>query len=208
MFDKKEFIDILKNLYRKNLIGGYGGNVSIREDNKILITPSQANKGLINEDQLIVVDMNGVVIEGNKKPSSEILMHLEIYKNREDVKAIIHSHPPYSVAICISEIEIFNGILPETIIYLGKIGFVKYIKPGTRELANAVSESLKDGDATFMENHGVVVVGKNLIDAMSKIEILEEMSKSIIYSKILGKIKKLPDEDLKYFLEVYKYLRK
>ncbi|MBC7194241.1 MAG: class II aldolase/adducin family protein [Caldisericia bacterium] len=208
MFDKKEFIDILKILYQKNLIGGYGGNVSVREDNKILITPSQVNKGLINEDQLIIVDMNGVVIEGNKKPSSEILMHLEIYKNRDDVKAIIHSHPPYSVAICISEIEISNGILPETIIYLGKIGFVKYIKPGTQELANAVSESLKDGDATFMENHGVVVVGKNLIDAMSKIEILEEMSKSIIYSKILGKIKKLPDEDLKYFLEVYKYLRK
>lgn len=208
MFDKKEFVDILKILYQKNLIGGYGGNVSVREDNKILITPSQVNKGLINEDQLIVVDMNGVVIEGNKKPSSEILMHLEIYKNRDDVKAIIHSHPPCSVAICISEIEIFNGILPETIIYLGKIGFVKYIKPGTQELANAVGESLKDGDATFMENHGVVVVGKNLIDAMSKIEILEEMSKSIIYSKILGKIKKLPDEDLKYFLEVYKYLRK
>lgn len=101
-----------------------------------------------------------------------------------------------------------NELLPETIIYLGKIGFVKYIKPGTLDLAKSVAESLTNGDASFMENHGVVVVGKNLIDAYSKIELLEEFSKSFIYSKLLGKIKKLPEEDSRYFFEVYKYLRK
>jgi L-fuculose-phosphate aldolase len=208
MFYKNEFVDILKILYQKNLIGGYGGNVSIRENDKILITPSQVNKGLLKIEDLVIVDIDGVIIDGKRKPSSEILMHLEIYKNRDDVKAIIHSHPPYSVAICISETDFLNGILPETTIYLGRIGFVKYIKPGTIELAKSVSESLREGDATFMENHGVVVVGKNIVDALSKIEILEEISKSFIYSKILGKIKKLPDEDIKYFLELYKSLRK
>lgn len=208
MFDKKEFIEIIKLMWKKELIGGYGGNISIRENNNLLITPSGLNKSFLKEDDLIVVSMNGEVLEGKGRPSSEILMHFEIYKKREDVKAIIHSHPSYSVAICITDNEIINEILPETIIYLGKIGFVKYIKPGTHELAKSVAESLIDGDASFMENHGVVVVGKNLIDAYSKIELLEEFSKSYIYSKLLGKTKKLPEEDSKYFFEIYKYLRK
>lgn len=208
MFDKKEFIEIIKLMWEKELIGGYGGNISIRENDNLLITPSGMNKSFLKEDDLIIVNMNGEVLEGNGKPSTEILMHFEIYKKREDVKAIIHSHPSYSVAICISDIEIMNELLPETIIYLGKIGFAKYIKPGTLDLAKSVAESLTDGDASFMENHGVVVVGKNLIDAYSKIELLEEFSKSFIYSKLLGKIKKLPEEDARYFFEVYKYLRK
>ena len=207
MFDRKEFIEIIQLLWKKELIGGYGGNISIRDSEKLLITPSGVNKIFLKEEDLIIINMNGEVLEGNGKPSSEVLMHIEIYKKREDVKAIIHSHPPYSVAICISDVEIINEILPETVIYLGKIGFIKYIKPGTQELANQVSESLLDGDATFMENHGVVVVGKNLIDAYSKIELIEEFSKSIIYSKLIGKTKKLPNEDLKYFLKIYKYLR-
>lgn len=208
MFDKKEFIEIIKLMWEKELIGGYGGNISIRENNTLLITPSGVNKSFIKEDDLIVVNINGEVLEGKGKPSSEILMHFEIYKKRDDIKAIIHSHPSYSVAICISDIEIINELLPETIIYLGKIGFVRYITPGTLDLAKSVAESLTDGDASFMENHGVVVVGKNLIDAYSKIELLEEFSKSFIYSKILGKIKKLPEEDIKYFFKMYKEHRK
>ncbi|MDI6861200.1 MAG: class II aldolase/adducin family protein [Caldisericia bacterium] len=208
MFDKKEFIEIIKLLWKRGLIGGYGGNISVKQGDLLLITPSGVNKSFLKEDDLITINMNGEVIDGKRKPSSEILMHLEIYKKREDIGAIIHSHPSYSVAICISDVEITREILPETIIYLGKIGFVKYIKPGTQDLANAVSESLIDGDASFMENHGVVVVGKNLIDAYSKIELLEEFSKSLIFSKIIGKTKKLPVEDSKYFYEVYKYLRK
>lgn len=208
MFDKKEFIEIIKLMWEKELIGGYGGNISIRENDNLLITPSGMNKNFLKEDDLIIVNMNGKVLEGKGKPSTEILMHFEIYKKRENVKAIIHSHPSYSVAICISDIEIMNELLPETIIYLGKIGFAKYIKPGTLDLAKSVAESLTDGDASLMENHGVVVVGKNLIDAYSKIELLEEFSKSFIYSKLLGKIKKLPEEDVRYFFEVYKYLGK
>ncbi len=208
MFDKKEFIEIIKLMWEKELIGGYGGNISIRENDNLLITPSGMNKNFLKEDDLIIVNMNGEVLEGKGKPSTEILMHFEIYKKRENVKAIIHSHPSYSVAICISDIEIMNELLPETIIYLGKIGFAKYIKPGTLDLAKSVAESLTDGDASLIENHGVVVVGKNLIDAYSKIELLEEFSKSFIYSKLLGKVKKLPEEDVRYFFEVYKYLGK
>ncbi|MCX8094691.1 MAG: class II aldolase/adducin family protein [Caldisericia bacterium] len=208
MFDKKTFIEIIKLMRDRELIGGYGGNISIRANELILITPSGLNKSFLNENDLIVVNFNGEVVEGKGKPSSEILMHLEIYKSREDVTAIIHSHPTYSVSICILDIEIVNEILPETIIYLGKIGFVNYIKPGTLDLAKAVAESLLEGDASYMRNHGVVVVGKNLIDAYSKIELLEEFSKSIVYSKLLGKIKKIPQEDVNYFFEVYKYLRK
>lgn len=207
MFNRDEFIFICKSLYNKGLIAGYGGNISVREEEKILITPSGVNKGFIKVEDLLVINFNRDVLEGEGKPSTEALMHIEIYKKRKDLKAIIHSHPPFSVAICISNTKIPNNLLPEATIYLGKISFVKYVKPGDFELAKKVSEKFIDGDVVFMGNHGITVGGKNLLDAYNKTEIVEEISKSFIFSKLLGKVKLIPDEDYKYFLNLYDRLR-
>ncbi len=204
MFDKKEFVFILSNLYKKQLIGGYGGNISVKEKELLLITPTGINKGLIKQEDLLVVDFNGKVIEGKGKPSTEILMHYEIYKKRNDITAIIHSHPPYCVALALSGILLPDNILPETTIHLGKISFVPYVTPGTIELAKEVSNGFEQGDVVFMGNHGVTVVGKNLPDAYNKIELVEETAKSYIYSQLIGKTNFLPDKDYEIFLNLYK----
>ncbi len=207
MFNKEEFITICKNLYNKGLILGYGGNISVRENDKLLITPSGVNKGLLKEEDLLVINFNCDVVEGKGKPSTEVLMHIEIYKKRGDLKAIIHSHPPYSVAICISKIKIPENLLPETTIYLGKISFVDYIRPGTIELAKEVSKNFQDGDVVFIGNHGITVGGKSLLDAYNKIEIVEDTAKSFIISKLLGNVNLIPDEDSELFLNYYKKLK-
>jgi len=207
MFDKKEFIFVCSNLYKKNLIAGYGGNISIREENLLLITPSGVNKGFINEEDVLIVDFNGKVIEGKGKPSTEILMHFEIYKKREDVKAIIHTHAPFSTTLSLSGIKLPDNLFPESTIHLGKTTFIPYIMPGTLDLAKAVSDGLESGDVAFLGNHGVTVVGKNLLDAFNKIEIVEETSKCYILSLLIGKTNFLPDIDLNIFLNLYKNLR-
>lgn len=207
MFDKEEFLYICSNLYKKNLIAGYGGNISVREGDVLLITPSGVNKGFLKDKELLIVDFNGKVLEGKNKPSTEILMHIEIYKKRVDVKAIIHSHPPFSTTLSMCGIKLPDNLLPETTIHLGKISFIPYITPGTLELAKAVSNGLEFGDAVFLGNHGITVVGKNLIDAYNKIEIIEDTSKSYILSMIIGKINFLPDKDYEIFLDLYNRLK-
>lgn len=203
MFDKKEFLYICSNLYKKNLIAGYGGNISVRKGDVLLITPSGVNKGFLKDEDLLIVDFNGKVLEGKNKPSTEILMHFEIYKKRKDINAIIHSHPPFSTTLSLCGIKLPDNLLPETTIHLGKISFIPYITPGTLELAKAVGNGFEFGDAVFLGNHGITVVGKNLIDAYNKIEIIEDTSKSYILSMLIGKVNFLPDEDYEIFLDLY-----
>jgi len=207
MFDKKEFVSICSNLYQKKLIGGYGGNISVRDNDLLLITPTGVNKGILKEEDLLIVDFNGKVVEGKGEPSSEILMHFETYKKREDIKAIIHSHPPFCVSLSLSGTKLPDNILPETTIHLGTIAFVPYIPPGTMELAKGVSNGFEGGDAVIMGNHGVTVVGKNLLDAYNKIELVEETAKAYIFSKIIGKTNLLPEIDSKVLLDMYKKMR-
>ncbi len=207
MFDKKEFVLTCANLYQKKLIGGYGGNISVRDNDLLLITPTGVNKGILKEEDLLIVDFNGKVVEGKGEPSSEILMHFEIYKKREDVKAIIHSHPPFCVSLSLSGTKLPDNILPETTIHLGKVAFVPYIPPGTMELAKGVSSGFEEGDAVIMGNHGVTVVGKNLLDAYNKIELVEETAKAYIFSQIIGKTNLLPEIDSKVLLDLYKKMR-
>lgn len=206
MFDKKEFVSICSNLYQKQLIGGYGGNISVRDNDLLLITPTGVNKGILKEEDLLIVDFNGKVVEGKGEPSSEILMHFETYKKREDIKAIIHSHPAFCVSLSLSGTKLPDNILPETTIHLGKVAFVPYIPPGTMELAKGVSNGFEGGDAVIMGNHGVSC-RKNLLDAYNKIELVEETAKAYIFSKIIGKTNLLPEIDSKVLLDMYKKMR-
>ncbi|ENN96509.1 fuculose-1-phosphate aldolase FucA [Methanocaldococcus villosus KIN24-T80] len=168
--NKKEFIKICHLLYERKYVVGSGGNVSVREGSKIYLTPTGSILGFLKEKDIAEMDIDGNVIKGN--PTSERFMHLYIYKNREDVKAIIHTHSLISTFLSIIDKKI-ELLTPE-----GKflnVGYVDYYEAGSLELAEAVAK--RDEDVIILKNHGVVCLGDSLKSAYIKVEVLEEMAK-------------------------------
>ena len=170
----RDILEIGRLLYDKGYIVATDGNLSVLlEDERILITPSGKRKEKLNEDDLVIIDKNGTVLSGKHKPSSEIYMHLWIYEQRPDVKAIIHAHPPHATAYSFVMPREYTPQLAETRDLVGKINFVPYREPGSKELAAEVKEKIKDSLALVLHKHGVIVGGASLWDAFSRLERLE-----------------------------------
>ncbi|EHP84479.1 L-fuculose phosphate aldolase [Methanotorris formicicus] len=170
--DFKLFVDICHKLYERKYVVGSGGNVSVREGDLIYATPTGSILGFLKEEDISVVNIDGEVIKG--KPTSEINMHLNLYRKRDDINAIIHAHSLYSTAFSIANKKI-ELLTPEAKIFLKEIGYVDYFEAGSLELAEEVAK--RDEDVIILKNHGVVCLGSSLIDAYIKIEVLEEIAK-------------------------------
>jgi len=179
--DRKVIEDIIKigkRMWIRKLLSGLDGNLSIREGDYIYITRSTCHKGFLTFDDVLLIDLDGNIIERSDeshKPSIEKDMHLNIYKKRNDVKAIIHSHPPYSTIWGTKK-----GFLPPRIVQpnsLLSFGSIKieYISPGSRELSEKVVKELKDQDIIFLAYHGVVVLGRDIEEAFFRLEDLENV---------------------------------
>ncbi len=203
MDQASKLVEIAKRLYERNMNAALGGNVSIREEEGILITPAGVNKGYLTEADLVLVDLAGNVLRGAGKPSSEGKMHYEIYRQRPDVKAIIHAHPPFAVGFALAHHDIPDDVLPEATIILGRVPCLPYVTPSTVELAREVAQGLHERDAAIMANHGAITVGKSLEEAYNKMELLEQTCMSLTYATILGGVHHLPDEAMEFFVRTY-----
>lgn len=203
MDQASKLVEIAKRLYERNMNAALGGNVSIREEEGILITPAGVNKGYLTEADLVLVDLAGNVLRGAGKPSSEGKMHYEIYRQRPDVKAIIHAHPPFAVGFALAHHDIPDDVLPEATIILGRVPYLPYVTPSTVELAREVAQGLHERDAAIMANHGAITVGKSLEEAYNKMELLEQTCMSLTYATILGGVHHLPDEAMEFFVRTY-----
>lgn len=170
----KDLLDIGKLLYEKGYIVATDGNISVKiDDDRFIITPSGLRKERLKESDLVIVSREGTVIKGEHRPSSEVYMHLWIYEERDDIKAIIHAHPPHATAYSFSMPRTYTPQLAETEDLVGKINFVPFREPGSKELAKEVREKIKDSSALVLHKHGVVVGGTSLWDAFSRLERLE-----------------------------------
>ena len=170
--DLKEFISICHMLYQRKYVVGSGGNVSIRVDDTVYITPTGAILGSLREEDISIVDIEGNIIKG--KPSSELKMHLGIYRNRKDINSVIHTHSLYTTALSVLDREI-ELITPESKVFIKKIGYVPYLEAGSEELAKEVSK--REEDVIILKNHGVVCLGRDLREAYIKTEVVEEIAK-------------------------------
>ncbi|MCD8024546.1 MAG: class II aldolase/adducin family protein [Candidatus Gastranaerophilales bacterium] len=189
---KDKLICYGKKIYDKGLSPATSGNISlIDNDNNILITSSGSCLGELDNDDIIKINFNGNILDGSKKPSSELFMHILIYKKNPVIKAIIHSHSPAVTAFSVAEEKMDKPILPEFPLYFGEIPTVKYFTPSSSELANAVSEKFSEYNAVLMQNHGITVGGKDIKEAFYLLEFVQAYSLTYIYSKILGRQKTL-----------------
>lgn len=200
---REDLRDVCHLAYSRGLVSGTEGNLSLKlSDNLVLITPQKSNKGLIKESDFVIVDLEGNVISNSGKvPTTELYLHLEAYKKRKDIKAVVHAHPIATVSFSVSGKNFVQPVIPEIIVLLGEIPTVPYKEPGTTELAKIVSTYLEKHDAVILEKHGVVTVGKDVLDAYLKMESLEHASKIVHSASLLGEVKTLDEKDVRDLIE-------
>ncbi len=202
---KKEIILYGKLAEEKNLTPGVSGNMSARYDDKILITSSGSANGYLDEDDFVVIDFDGNVVEGNKKPSSEKLLHCAFYKMREDVNYIIHMHSPYLSSFASAGLALDEPIMAENVFYFGKIPLAEYGLPSSVDLVEKTAKYFKEYNAVLMANHGFVVGDVSIKDAFLKLTLAESYAQVVLNTKILGGAKILSDEQVE---EIYKLRKK
>ena len=194
---KKEIAEIGKRLYEKGFAPGASGNISIKVNNSILITPSGFNLGEVGEQDIVILDLDGKKIKGTKNPSSEKQMHVEIYKTRPDIKAIIHAHTPKATSFAVAGIPLDKALLSEAVVVIGSVPIAEYAMPSSDELANVVAGYFNDHNIVLMANHGVVTGGQELKETYYKLETLELYAEIFLWAKLLGKMNELPEENVK-----------
>lgn len=194
---KNELIEYGKLAGAKNFTPGFSGNLSARCGNEILITATGTANGYLSEDDFALIDFEGSIIEGNKKPSSEKMLHVEFYKLREDINYIFHVHSPYLTAFSAAGKALDKNILAEIVYCFDYIPLAEYALPGSKELVENTSKFFKDFDVVLMANHGVIVGGKDVKDAYLKLELCEAYAQTVLFSNLLGGAKMLPSEEVK-----------
>jgi L-fuculose-phosphate aldolase len=204
---KQEIVCICRMLHRKNYLAATDGNVSVRLKDRLLTTPSGVHKGLMEAEQVLTVDLNGRVLAGEGKPTSEIRMHLLAYELRPEVKAVVHAHLPYATACTLAGIDLLEPILPEVVITLGGIPTAPYATPGTEAVPAAIREFIGQYDAILLSRHGAMTVGENVRDAYNKMEKLEHTARVVLAARLQGPLAPLPAaeaEKLRKMGEKYK----
>ena len=183
---KSEIIEYGKLAGIKNFTPGYSGNFSARYGDKILITSSGSSNGYLSEDELVLIDFEGNLVEGDKKPSSEKMLHIEFYKQRPDVNYIIHVHSPYLSSFACCHIPLDEPIMAENVFYFGEIPLAEYGLPSSMDLVQKTAKYFKDYDAVLMANHGFIVGDKTIKDAFFKLELAESYAQVVFNTKVLG----------------------
>ncbi len=187
-----------RHMCRHGLAVGSDGNVSARlDEHHILITPSGVNKGNMRPEHLLVVDLEGEVHRADgpaRRPSSEMPMHLEVYRLRPDVGAVIHAHPPMAIACTLAGISLARPVLPEVIYHFGAIPTAPYASPGTPEGAAAIRELIREHDAILLDRHGSLTVGRDVAQALVRLEWVEHVAKILLAAHACGPVDELPPE--------------
>jgi len=191
---KKELLNICLKMVENDLVIGSSGNASVRVDDHVVITPSSIHYTEMKVEDMVVIDLNGEVIEGTKNPSIEWQMHLELYNNRSIAGAVVHSHSIYASAMAVLN-ESLPPIIDETVPKLGShIKVSKYAIPGTKQLGVNVGQAIEERSAALIANHGAVCIAKTLEKALHLAIVLERTCKIYMISKQIGTPNLLPDE--------------
>ncbi len=194
---KDLMVEVGRRVWLQGWVAANDGNFSVRlSDEEFLVTPTGVSKGFLDPGMLIVVDEQGQKKFGTLKPSSEIKMHLEVYRQRSDVNAIVHAHPPTATGFAVAGIELSECVLPEVVVTIGGAPLVPYGTPSTDELAKAFVPYLNKADAFLLANHGALTLGTDLMHAYYRMESLEHFAKILMVARQLGKVNFLTEQQV------------
>lgn len=199
---RDDIIQIGSLVFQKGWVAANDGNITIRLDaERILATPTGVCKGMMNPDDLIIVDYNGDKISGRRERTSEIAMHLKVYEMRPDIRAVVHAHPPVTTGFATAGRSLSEGLLPEVVIGLGCVPLADYGLPGTPELTEPMIPLIPKYDALLMANHGAVCYGEDVFQAYFRMETMEHFARIALVAELLGGTKVLPRMEVDKLLD-------
>jgi L-fuculose-phosphate aldolase len=185
---RADIVEIGRRMYARGYTASNDGNISVRIDaSRLLMTPKSVCKGFMTPDMMCVTDLDGRKLQGDRDPSSEMLMHLEVYRQRPDVRAVVHAHPPTATGFAVAGIPLDRAVLAEVLTTLGSIPLAEYATPSTAELPEAVGKYIKAHDGMLLANHGALTVGTDLYSAYYKMETVEHFAKISLVARMLGR---------------------
>ena len=194
---RKDIVDVVRKMYETKLVNAYEGNVSIRVEDRIFITPGSVNKGVVTEDMILEVDIDGdLLVPSEYKPSSESKLHYAIYKKRPGVKAVVHNHSIFATSYAVARIPIDTKSVPEMVVLFGTIPVFSYGTPGTPEVYMDLDKYSDETDVFLLANHGLVAVADDAWSAYEKAAAVEKTAQILIMSNMIGGEHKIEDEKL------------
>jgi L-fuculose-phosphate aldolase len=200
---KEQMCDIGRRIWLKGFCAGNEGNHSYRiGENRILCTPTGISKSALKPDDICTVDLEGKQVAGTRKRTSEINLHLAIYKARPDVRAVIHSHPPHATAFAVASVDLPTCIHPEAEVFLGAVKTAKYVTPGDQRLGESILPYVKDSNTILLQSHGVVCFHPDLEQAYYQLEIVDAYARILLLAKQVGSIRPLDSAEMKELLEL------
>jgi len=201
---RRHVADIGRRMYESGMAAATDGNISVRlDDGNILTTPTMVCKGRLTEDMMVVVDPSGRRIRSDERnPSSELPMHLAVYRLRPDVHAVVHAHPPFGTGFAVANVPLDKPLLSEVILTLGCIPLTAYGTPSTDEVVDSLTPYIPHHDALLLANHGAVSYGPDLEMAYARMETLEHFAKITLIAKLVGSPSGLPPEAVAKLLDV------
>jgi len=183
---RQEVVEIGRLLHEKNFIAATDGNISVRQGNSILVTPTTMAKGMLRPEDLVVVDCEGRKLTGSREVSSELGMHLLIYSLRPDISAVVHAHPPTATGFAAAGLALDEPLISEVELSVGRVPLARYALPGSRELCDGLTPLIADHNAILMANHGVVTYAEDLLTAYMHMETVEHFARICLVTHQLG----------------------
>jgi L-fuculose-phosphate aldolase len=194
---RAEIVEVGRRLWQRGYVASNDGNISVRlDDARLITTPKSVSKGFMTPDMMVVTDLEGRKIAGERDPSSELKMHLQVYRDRPDARAVVHAHPPTATGFAVAGIPLDRAVLAEVVTTLGSIPIAEYATPSTDELPAACSKYLKAHDGLLLANHGALAIGPDLLTAYYRMETIEHFAKISLVTRTLGREHLLSREEV------------
>jgi len=194
---RADIVELGRRLWERGYVASNDGNISARIDERRLITtPKSVSKGFMTPEMMVITDYDGKKLSGDRDPSSELKMHLQVYRDRPDARAVVHAHPPTATAFAVAGIPLDRAVLAEVVTTLGSIPIAEYATPSTDELPAACSKYLKAHDGLLLANHGALAIGPDLYTAYHRMETIEHFAKISLATRMLGRENLLSREEV------------
>jgi L-fuculose-phosphate aldolase len=194
---RTDIVEIGRRLHARGYVASNDGNISVRlDESRVLTTPKNVSKGYMTPDMMVVTDMSGRKLAGDRDASSELQMHLAVYRTRPDARAVVHAHPPTATGFAVAGIPLDRAVLAEVITTLGSIPIAEYGTPSTRELADAVERHIRTHDGLLLANHGALTVAHELFASYYKMETVEHFARISLVARLLGRERLLSREEV------------
>jgi L-fuculose-phosphate aldolase len=185
---RADIVEVGRRLWERGYVASNDGNISVRlDEQRLMTTPKNVSKGFMTPDMMVITDLDGRKIAGQREASSEIKMHLEVYKNRPDARAVVHAHPPTATGFAVAGIALDRAVLAEVITTLGSIPIAAYATPSTQELPDAVRKYIKAHDGLLLANHGALALAGDVFNAYYRMETIEHFAKISLVAHTLGR---------------------